>query len=160
MSKSHAFLLAACALPSLLTGCKRDTVPADYVDVVPTAGLYKALQGEGNRALGDPPSLMLWYDEKQTFDALHTAFAAKLGKIDGELLLDCVDSGGFDLAVVKAPRKTTMITGDAKRGFVQVVRSDLTDISSPASGGCKFTEAAKKLCDPERSTDKACHLKP
>jgi hypothetical protein len=155
MRPSHLLFLVV----TLAAGCKRVTVPSDYVDVVPTAGLQKALEGKGNPALGDPPSLMLWYDKEQTFDALHGAFAAKLAKIDGELLLDCKDEGGFDLAVVKAPRQTTMVTGDAKRGFVSVMRSNLTDISGPKSGTCKLTAAAKKLCDPSRSTDTECHLK-
>jgi hypothetical protein len=89
----------------------------------------------------------------------YDAFAERMRKLDGKALVDGMDEGGFDIVVVKPPRHVTMVSGDAARGFVRVVRSDeLQVVSDPPSADCKLTDAAKELCDTSTGEGTECYF--
>ncbi len=158
-SSVNAFVGLA-VLGAALLACKKK-VPPHWEPLVPTKGLTKVIELEGDPALGSPPAAVLWYERSEvTVQEIRTDFLGRARAQGYEQISECADKpnephDGF----MKAPRTYLgfSLLHLPESWGVRIPRSaNFESIPLPQDRKCNWLPAAAKYCGGNMPTGQSC----
>ena len=155
-------LVTLAVLGAALLACKKK-VPPHWEPLVPTKGLTKVIDLEGDPALGTVPGAMVWYEQSDvTVQEIRTDFLSRAKAQGYEQISECADKpdkpgDGF----IKAPRTYLgfSLLPLAKSWDVRLQRSStLVSITLPQNRKCNWLPTAAKYCGGDVPSGRTCLL--